>query len=61
MEKHIKVFPSYEIKMEVLVMVFNATFSNISVILWQSVLLVAETRVPREKPPTCRKSLTKLK
>ena len=29
-------------------MVFNATFNNISVILWQSVLLVEETRVPRE-------------
>jgi hypothetical protein len=25
-------------------MVFNATFNNISVILWQSVLLVEETR-----------------
>jgi len=29
-------------------MVFNATFSNISVILWRSVLLVMETGVPRE-------------
>jgi hypothetical protein len=29
-------------------MVFNATFNNISVILWQSVLLLEETRVPRE-------------
>ena len=28
-------------------MVFNATFNNISVILWWSVLLVEETRVPR--------------
>jgi hypothetical protein len=28
--------------------VFNATFNNISVISWQSVLLVEETRVPRE-------------
>ena len=27
-------------------MVFKATFNNISVILWQSVLLVEETRVP---------------
>jgi len=27
-------------------MVFNATFKNISVILWRSVLLVEETRVP---------------
>jgi hypothetical protein len=30
-------------------MVFNATFNNISVISWQSVLLVEETGVPREK------------
>ena len=30
------------------VMVFNATFNNISVISWQSVLLVEETRLPRE-------------
>jgi hypothetical protein len=29
-------------------MVFNATFKNISVISWQSVLLVDETAVPRE-------------
>jgi len=29
-------------------MVFNATFHNISVILWRSVLLVEETRVPGE-------------
>ena len=29
-------------------MVFNATFNNISVITWQSILLVEETRVPRE-------------
>jgi hypothetical protein len=29
-------------------MVFKATFNNISVILWQSVLLVEETEVPRE-------------
>jgi hypothetical protein len=28
--------------------VFNATFNNISVISWQSVLLVEETGVPRE-------------
>jgi len=28
--------------------VFNATFNNISVISWQSVLLVEEIRVPRE-------------
>ena len=29
-------------------MVFNATFNNISVISWTSVLLVEETKVPRE-------------
>ena len=29
-------------------MVFNATFSNISVISWRSVLLVEETRVQEE-------------
>ena len=28
--------------------VFNATFNNISVISWRSVLLVEETRVPGE-------------
>jgi hypothetical protein len=30
------------------VMVFNATVNNISVLSWQSVLLVEETGVPRE-------------
>jgi hypothetical protein len=29
-------------------MVFNATFNNISVILWQSVLLVEKTGEPSE-------------
>jgi hypothetical protein len=29
-------------------LVLNATFNNISAILWQSVLLVEETGVPRE-------------
>jgi len=29
-------------------MVFSATFNNISVVLWQSVLLVEETGVPGE-------------
>jgi hypothetical protein len=28
---------------------FNATFNNISAILWQSVLLVEETGIPGEK------------
>jgi hypothetical protein len=37
------------------VMVFIATFKNISVITWGSVLLVEETGI---KPSTCRKSLT---
>jgi len=31
-----------------LVMVYNATFNNISVLLWRSVLLVEETGVPGE-------------
>jgi len=35
-------------------MVFNATFSNISVISWRSVLLVDEAGVPEEKPLTCK-------
>jgi hypothetical protein len=29
-------------------MVFNATFNNISVISWRSVLLMGETGVPEE-------------
>jgi hypothetical protein len=33
-----------ELIVSVRVMVFNATFNNISVILWQSVLLEEETR-----------------
>jgi hypothetical protein len=36
------------LKLLVCLMVFNATFNNISVILWQSVLLVKETGVPGE-------------
>jgi hypothetical protein len=34
-----------------MVIVFNATFNNISVISWWSVLLVEETEVPRKKQP----------
>ena len=34
--------------MKVLFLVFNATFNNISVISWGSVLLVEETGVPGE-------------
>jgi hypothetical protein len=33
-------------------MTFNATFNNISVITWQSVLLVEETGVPGENHQT---------
>ena len=40
-------------------MVFNATFNNISVISWRSVLLVRKQHTHR-KPPTFRKSLTNL-
>jgi hypothetical protein len=40
-------------------MVFNATFNNISVISWQSVLLVEETVGTWRKPSTCCKKLTK--
>ena len=32
----------------VMVMVFNATFNNISAISWRSILLVEETEVPGE-------------
>jgi hypothetical protein len=38
-------------------MVFNATFNNISVISWQSVLLVEETGL-RRKSPTCMSQVT---
>ena len=34
------------------VMMFNATFNNISALSWRSVLFAAETRVPGEHPPT---------
>ena len=40
------------------VMVFNATFNNVAVILWQSVLMVDETGVSGENHRPCRKSLT---
>ena len=39
---------SYFLRVKVRVMVFNATFNNISDILWWSVLLVEETGVSRE-------------
>ena len=44
-------------RVKVRVMVFNATFNNISVLSRRSVLLEEETGVA-EKPPTCHKSLT---
>ena len=44
--------------MKIWFMVSNATFNNSSAILWRSVLLVEESGVPGDKPPTCRKSLT---
>jgi hypothetical protein len=40
--------PAMLIDLVVGFMVFNATFNNISVISWQSVLLVEETRGPGE-------------
>jgi len=39
MKLELQKVPKYRVR----VMVFNATFNNISVILWQSVLLVEET------------------
>jgi len=38
-------------------MVFNATFNNISVISWQSILLMKETGVPAEnhRPVACHR------
>jgi hypothetical protein len=43
-----KLTDGYILNYMVRVMVFNATFNNISVISWQSVLLVEETKVPGE-------------
>jgi hypothetical protein len=44
---------------EIILMVFNATFNNISVKSGRSVLFVEETGGPGErKPLTCHKSLT---
>jgi hypothetical protein len=45
-------------KMMVWIMVFNATFNNISVIWWWSVVLVAETGIPGENHRHAAKSLT---
>jgi hypothetical protein len=38
----------YSVENMLTIMVFNATFSNISVISWRSALLVEETREPVE-------------
>ena len=38
----------FGLDIRVMVMVFTATFNNISVISWRSVLLVEETGVPGE-------------
>jgi hypothetical protein len=35
-------------RVRVMVIVFNATFNNISIIIWQSVLFVEETGGPGE-------------
>ena len=40
------------------VMVLKATFNNISIILWQSVLVVEETGVPGENRRSADASLT---
>jgi hypothetical protein len=40
------------------VMVFNATFNNILVISWWSVLLMEETGINARRKPPCHKSLT---
>jgi len=49
MAYHIGTWTEKENILGVRVMVFNATFNHISVILWRSVLLAEETGVPREK------------
>ena len=41
-------------------MVFNATFNNISIISWQSVLLVEENGVPEEKSTDLSQATDKL-
>jgi hypothetical protein len=46
--KHVLIFPWFICLVWFGFMVFNATFNNISVISWQSVLLVEETGEPGE-------------
>jgi hypothetical protein len=43
-----------------MVMVFNATFNNILIISWRSVLFGGWNRSTRRKPPTCRSLTDKL-
>jgi hypothetical protein len=40
--------PYGKLDIGVRVVVFNVTFNNISIISWRSVLLVEESRIPRE-------------
>jgi hypothetical protein len=47
-KKYSKTCLDGHLELGVMVLVFNATFNNISVISWRSVLLVEETRVPWE-------------
>ena len=44
----ISIYKVHDDQITIRVMVFNATFNNISVISWRSVLLVEETEVPGE-------------
>jgi hypothetical protein len=48
LENYLTYFTSLVILVGFWFMMFNATFNNISVMPWQSVLLVEETGVPRE-------------
>jgi len=45
---NLNVIPLSQLCRLVRVLVFNATFNNISVISWQSVSLMEEIEVPRE-------------
>jgi hypothetical protein len=47
-EQELLTFPEHLSSSKFRAMVFNATFNNISVISWRSVLLVEETGVPGE-------------
>ena len=48
MDRNILEYLSFRFQLVGWFMVLNATFNNISVILWRSVLLVEETGVPAE-------------